>query len=828
MTFVFLGLKEGIVIMKKICKSIMAVFFAAVLLVTLPGVCVLADEFPVEEMNILDMEEDFSEDIMIDNSLEICDEVSIQEESDAEIPTENATDESSNVQILNNEKIGEDQTEAPTDEISGQEVYLIEDANGEERCGYTNHSRDEAVAWITARKNEKWAVNYDGIYGPQCVDLIMYYFDYLVGYHLGGSAYQYVGRTDLPSGWYYTSTPSPGDIAVWEANVGIALSTGHVALVQSVGSGSFSYVDVNGATGRAGSGSISNTNPSTFIHPDFVEYKAPDIKNAHITNATTASYEVRFNAYDDSRIDFAQVGCWSDKWDIDKAKWYTVPFSNNYGAITIPVSDMGGYKDCWYYCNIYVVDEFGNKSEATTVKVFIDGTAPQIKNAHTTNTTTTSYEVRFNAYDDSDITFAQVGCWSDKWDIDKAKWYTVPFSNNYGAITIPISDMGGYKDCWYYCNIYTLDAFGNRSNATTVKVYICDINSTNHNWGDPIWKWTGNDANGYSAATATVTCKTDKSHKMTFKATVTKKASGTGKNAKMTYAATATISGKKFTTTKTVAIKMALVSSASVGKLKTIKLTPVLTPKDTPVEAYTWKSSKPAAAKVNSSGTVTGANLGQTDITATCSKYGLSAKCTVNVWFNDVMPKDVPAGITKENYQYIYWGVKNGIINGYSDGSFKPNNPVTRAQFCIMIWKLAGKPAPSSKAASFKDISGLTANGQKAIKWAQEKGLVNGFGNGIFKPNDVLTRCQIMIILWKWSGRPAYGNMAKYSDISALTLNTQKAISWGVNNRIISASGNKFTPNGNVSRADFLNILYQFNKVSYKKIPSNLDAVPKQ
>ena len=827
--------------MRKTWKKILATCCAILMLVTLPGMYILADEL--------------KEDIFID---EICEAADVPDDitdiGQAEAP--NVSDSLPNTSDQLDDSIQFPDQDKVDDNVDISKYYESDEHfsdYAEEFVGAV--SRPASTPQITYAGQIVDSITYRGVttnavYTPYrsgldtdwtygCFVLVKKFYSNVYGINVDNL----VSTSAIPhasSGYFYeTRSPRVGDIVRYNSKT-------HWALVKSISGSTVTLIQMNaywtnytcaqvGCTVDASDTSVSfftysgylpdNTSP---ISPTPVEYKAPDIKNAHITNATTASYEVRFNAYDDSGIVFAQVGCWSDKWDIDKAKWYTVPFSNNYGAITIPVSDMGGYKDCWYYCNIYVVDEFGNKSEATTVKVFIDGTAPQIKNAHTTNTTTTSYEVRFNAYDDSDITFAQVGCWSDKWDIDKAKWYTVPFSNNYGAITIPISDMGGYKDCWYYCNIYTLDAFGNRSNATTVKVYICDTNSTNHNWGDPIWKWTGNDANGYSVATATVTCKTDKSHKMTFKATVTKKASGTGKNAKMTYTATATISGKKFTTTKTVAIKMALVSSASVGKLKTIKLTPVLTPKDTPVEAYTWKSSKPAAAKVNSSGTVTGANLGQTDITATCSKYGLSAKCTVNVWFNDVMPKDVPAGITKENYQYIYWGVKNGIINGYADGSFKPNNPVTRAQFCIMIWKLAGKPAPSSKAASFKDISGLTANGQKAIKWAQEKGLVNGFGNGIFKPNDVLTRCQIMIILWKWSGRPAYGNMAKYSDISALTLNTQKAISWGVNNRIISASGNKFTPNGNVSRADFLNILYQFNKVSYKKIPSNLDAVPKQ
>ena len=68
---------------------------------------------------------------------------------------------------------------------------------------YTNHSRNEAVAWMQARENERWAKDVDSSYGAQCVDLILYYFDYLVGYHLWGNACDYVGREDLPEGWTY-------------------------------------------------------------------------------------------------------------------------------------------------------------------------------------------------------------------------------------------------------------------------------------------------------------------------------------------------------------------------------------------------------------------------------------------------------------------------------------------------------------------------------------------------------------------------------------------------------------------------------------------------
>ena len=137
------------------------------------------------------------------------------------------------------------------------------------------HSQADAVKWITDREAEGWALDYDHTGGkPQCVDLIKYYLDYLgAGGLAGGNAYAYANKNVSAYGWTYTSTPSPGDIAVWEAYKGIAYEHGHVALVKSVNGSNFNYVDVNGATGLPGKGSLSISNPSTFIHPDFSSSK---------------------------------------------------------------------------------------------------------------------------------------------------------------------------------------------------------------------------------------------------------------------------------------------------------------------------------------------------------------------------------------------------------------------------------------------------------------------------------------------------------------------------------------------------------------------------
>ena len=80
----------------------------------------------------------------------------------------------------------------------------------------TLHSQNEAVNWAVARANEKWQQDVDGVCGCQCVDLIMAYYQYLVGYHVSGNAKDY-GSNSLPSGWVRVKdNPQPGDIVVWE------------------------------------------------------------------------------------------------------------------------------------------------------------------------------------------------------------------------------------------------------------------------------------------------------------------------------------------------------------------------------------------------------------------------------------------------------------------------------------------------------------------------------------------------------------------------------------------------------------------------------------
>ena len=138
----------------------------------------------------------------------------------------------------------------------------------------TNRTQSEAVSWAKSQIGK--ALDYDGAYGAQCVDLIYYYYSYLGKTVVGGdgSAYAY---NALPSGWSrikYSSggVPKAGDIAVWSY---AASSAGHVAIVLSGDSSGFYAVDQNwrGADGDLKCKQVYHNYTygtlACFIRPDF-------------------------------------------------------------------------------------------------------------------------------------------------------------------------------------------------------------------------------------------------------------------------------------------------------------------------------------------------------------------------------------------------------------------------------------------------------------------------------------------------------------------------------------------------------------------------------
>ena len=108
--------------------------------------------------------------------------------------------------------------------------------------------------------------------------------------------------------------------------------------------------------------------------------------------------------------------------------------------------------------------------------------------------------------------------------------------------------------------------------------------------------------------------------------------------------------------------------------------------------------------------------------------------------------KDIKEGHwAKESISYV---VDKGILKGVSEGSFAPNEDMTRAMFATVLHRLAGEAAVSGKN-GFKDVKAGSWY-ENAIIWTSEKGIVNGVGTGVFAPNSSITREQMAVMLYNY------------------------------------------------------------------------------
>ena len=107
----------------------------------------------------------------------------------------------------------------------------------------------------------------------------------------------------------------------------------------------------------------------------------------------------------------------------------------------------------------------------------------------------------------------------------------------------------------------------------------------------------------------------------------------------------------------------------------------------------------------------------------------------------------------------INWAAANKIVDGVGNGKFAPNDPITRAQMCTMIerylalYKKAWKVTlPETGSVSVMvDESAIPAYALAAVKQCQRHGLVNGFEDGTFRPNDLSTRAQVAAVIYRMS-----------------------------------------------------------------------------
>ncbi len=170
-----------------------------------------------------------------------------------------------------------------------------------------------------------------------------------------------------------------------------------------------------------------------------------------------------------------------------------------------------------------------------------------------------------------------------------------------------------------------------------------------------------------------------------------------------------------------------------------------------------------------------------------------------------------------ENNQFfdsVMWAVERNITVGTGDGTtFDPNGQVTRGQFVMFLWRLAGKPEPEQAVNPFTDFNQNSAF-YKPIMWAYQQGIVAGKTKTTFGLKEPCTRGHVVLFLYRYAGKPAYETDKEgFPDVTVNNKTYGKAVMWAVANNITSGmKDGKFGLDVTCNRSQAVMFLYRYER----------------
>ena len=184
-----------------------------------------------------------------------------------------------------------------------------------------------------------------------------------------------------------------------------------------------------------------------------------------------------------------------------------------------------------------------------------------------------------------------------------------------------------------------------------------------------------------------------------------------------------------------------------------------------------------------------------------------ASKVTVSAEFAEIETLDF-ADVPTDAYYYeaVKWAQEKGITGGIGNGLFGPNQPCTRAQIVTFLWRAAGSPEPKSMS-SFSDVS-ADSYYAKAVAWAVENGITTGTGDGKFSPDATCTRAQSVTFLFRAIGK-LVDSKAEFSDVLTDSYYAN-AVAWAVENGVTNGIGDGlFGPDNSCTRAQIVTFLFR-------------------
>jgi len=187
--------------------------------------------------------------------------------------------------------------------------------------------------------------------------------------------------------------------------------------------------------------------------------------------------------------------------------------------------------------------------------------------------------------------------------------------------------------------------------------------------------------------------------------------------------------------------------------------------------------------------------------------------------------------VSSNDWYYSYVTDLSGqmIISGYPDGCFKPNQPITRAEFIKMAMKALGKAATiNSSYQPFKDVPPLgDAWYSENINMAAMMGFADGYSDGTFHPNALITRAEAVQILYNMSTQLPAVNVIDQPLESLISFNDVHKTDWFFTpvvaayyyNIVNGATPTSFEPNRNITRAEAAKIINLLQTLELQAAP---------
>ncbi|HIV96904.1 MAG TPA: C69 family dipeptidase [Candidatus Agathobaculum stercoravium] len=172
---------------------------------------------------------------------------------------------------------------------------------------------------------------------------------------------------------------------------------------------------------------------------------------------------------------------------------------------------------------------------------------------------------------------------------------------------------------------------------------------------------------------------------------------------------------------------------------------------------------------------------------------------------------DVPADSWyADAVQYV---TENGLMNGTEETAFGPDETTTRGMIVAILYRMEGEP--EAEASDFTDVN-ADAYYADAVAWANANGIVTGYGDGLFGPDDTITREQMAAILYRYAQYKGYdvtttGSLDAYTDAAQISNYALTAMQWANEQGLITGStSTTLEPQGNAIRAEAATILMRF------------------